>query len=152
MKKQYRVTCHRLIALVLVVALMSPMYVNASGLDKGQTRASDYLSSYNTYVCPMGGGKLEIWYTVVGMNTMDEIGTLSIILYESIDRSTWTRVKTYSHEKYPTMLIEDDIIHSSYVSYYGIAGRYYKAYVCIWAGKNGSGDTRYMWTSVERAT
>lgn len=152
MKKQFCVTYHRLIALVLVLALMSPIYVNASEFEKGQTRASDYLSSYNTYVCAMGSGKLQIWYTVVGMNTMDEIGSLSIILYESRDRSNWTRVKTYSHENYSSMLIEDDIIHSSYVSYNGVAGRYYKAYVCLWAGKNGSGDTRYMWTAVEQAT
>lgn len=36
----------------------------------------------------------------------------------------------------------------TYVSYQGIAGKYYKAYVCIWAGKNGSGDTRYMWATM----
>jgi len=117
-----------------------------------QTRASDYLSSYNTYVCAMGSGKLQVWYTVVGMTDMDEIGVLSIKLYESSDQTNWTRVKTYSHENYSSMLAEDDWVHSSYVSYNGTAGKYYKAYVCIWAGKNGSGDTRYMWTSVERAT
>lgn len=83
---------------------------------------------------------------------MDEIGVLSILLYESSDKTNWRHVKTYSHENYASMLIEDDWAHSSYVSYNGTAGKYYKAYVCIWAGKNGSGDTRYMWTPVERAT
>lgn len=29
--------------------------------------------------------------------------------------------------------------YCSYVSYQGAAGKYYKAYVCIWAGKNGGG-------------
>ena len=79
---------------------------------------------------------------------MDEIGVLSIKLYESSDNSTWARVKTFSYENYSTMLAEDDYYHCSYVSYQGTAGKYYKAYVCIWAGKNGSGDTRYMWATM----
>ena len=142
----------KLIAIILVCSLASPTFVSAASTEWAQPRASDYLNSYNTYICAMGSGKLQIWYTVVGVGDMDEIGVLSVILYESKDNTTWTRVKTYSHENYSSMLIEDDFVHSSYVSYNGTAGRYYKAYVCIWAGKNGSGDTRYMWTSVERAT
>ena len=140
------------IALVLVLSFVLPVYANAAVIEGPQTRASDYLDSYNTYICTMGGGKLEIWYTVVGDTDMDEIGVLSIILYESTDSTNWTHVKTYSHENYPSMLVEDDFFHSSYVSYRGIPGKYYKALVCIWAGRNGSGDTRYMWTRVERAT
>ena len=152
MNRNKRISAVKLIAFVLVLAMISPLSVSAAGLEQAQTRASDYLSSYNTYVCAMGGGKLQIWYTVVGMDDMDEIGVLSIKLYESTNGTTWTRVKTYSHENYSSMLLEDDFFHSSYVSYNGTAGKYYKAYVCIWAGKNGSGDTRYMWTPIERAT
>ena len=142
----------KIIAVLLVFSLIAPVSVGAEGITNIQPRASDYLNSYNTYICAMGNGKLEIWYTVVGTNDMDEIGVLSIILYESTNQTSWTRVKTYSHENYSSMLAEDDFVHSSYVSYNGTAGKYYKAYVCIWAGKNGSGDTRYMWTPVERAT
>ena len=149
---QNRRTIRRIVALLLVCIMMVPNVVNAASLDAVQPRASAYLTSYNTYICAMGSGKLQIWYTVVGDDDMDEIGVLSIKLYESSDNTNWTRVKTYSHKNYNTMLIEDDWAHSSYVSYNGTAGKYYKAYVCIWAGKNGSGDTRYMWTSVERAT
>lgn len=142
----------RLIAVVLMISLMIPIGANAATIENVQPRASDYLDSFNTYICAMGNGKLQIWYTVVGDTDMDEIGVLSIKLYESTNQTSWTRVKTYSHENYPSMLAEDDFFHSSYVSYNGTAGKYYKAYVCIWAGKNGSGDTRYMWTPVERAT
>ena len=152
MTKNFKSLLLRMISFVLVIALATPVFANAAAIDSAQPRASYYLDSYNTYVCAMGSGKLQIWYTVVGVTDMDEIGVLSIKLYESSDQTNWTRVKTYSHENYPTMLIEDDWAHSSYVSYSGTAGKYYKAYVCIWAGKNGSGDTRYMWTPVERAT
>lgn len=148
-----RKTLHfRLLIICLTISLLCPCYVSAATQETAQPYASNYLDMYNTYICAMGSGKLQIWYTVIGDTTMDEIGVLSIRLYESSDQTNWTRVKTYSHENYSTMLIEDDYAHSSYVSYNGTAGKYYKAYVCIWAGKNGSGDTRYMWTAVERAT
>ena len=142
MNKGNRANLIKLVAVVLVLSLLTPMNVSAASIEGAQPRASDYLNSYNTYICTMGSGKLEIWYSVVGVGDMDEIGVLSIKLYESTDKTNWTRVKTYSHENYSSMLIEDDFFHSSYVSYNGTVGKYYKAYVCIWAGKNGSGDTR----------
>lgn len=142
----------KLMAIVMAMALLVPTGVSAATGETVQPYASNYLDSYNTYICAMGNGKLQIWYTVVGDTTMDEIGVLNIRLYESTDQTTWTRVKTYSYVDYSTMLAENDFVHSSYVSYNGTAGKYYKAYVCIWAGKNGSGDTRYMWTPIERAT
>ena len=142
----------RIIALCLVVSLMVPGYASAVAIDEVQPYASNYLDMYNAYVCAMGSGKIQIWFTVVGDTTMDEIGTLKIMLYESSDNKNWTWKKTYLHENYASMLAEDTYVHSSYVSYNGTAGKYYKAYVSIWAGKNGSGDTRYMWTASERAT
>ncbi len=138
-------TLRRTLILILVLSLTLPYYVSAATIETAQPYASNYLTSYNTYICDMGSGNLEIWFSVVGTGDMDEIGVLSIRLYESSDNQNWTRVKTYSHENYSSMLAYDDWSHISYVSYQGTAGKYYKAYVCIWAGKNGSGDTRYMW-------
>lgn len=142
----------RVTALLLVIVLMVPSTAMAATVDPVQPYASAYLTSYNTYICAMGSGKLQIWYTVVGDYDMDYIGTMSIRLYESSNKTSWTLVETFLHEDYPSMLAEDDYVHSSYVPYSGTAGKYYKAYVCIYAGSGSSGDTRYMWTPVERAT
>lgn len=144
--------CMRTIALTLVLLLLIPMTANAAVNETVAPCASYYLDLYNTYICPMGNGKLQIWFEVMGTGYMDEIGTLKIMLYESSDNVNWTWKKTYLHEDYSSMLETNDYHHSSYVSYNGTAGRYYKAYVCIWAGKNGSGDTRYMWATSVRAT
>ena len=142
----------RTIALVVAVLLLIPISANAASNSTVSPCASYYLDAYNTYICPMGSGKLQIWFEVMGTGYMDEIGTLRIVLYESADNVNWTWKKTFLHEDYSSMLIEDDFYHSSYVSYSGTAGKYYKAYVCIWAGNNGSGDTRYMWATSVRAT
>lgn len=150
--KSKRVTLWRVIAICLALSMFIPCTAYAATGDIAQPFASRYLTAYNTYICAVGGGDIQIWFEVMGTGDMDELGTLRIMLYESTDNVNWTWKKTYSHENYDTMLIEDDYWHMDCVTYDGIAGRYYKAYVCIWAGKNGSGDTRYMWATSVRAT
>lgn len=135
----------RIIAVLLVIFLISPLPVNAAENDSVAPCASYYLGAYSAYVYVTSTGQVQVWFEVMGTGDMDEIGTLSIKLYESTDNVNWTRVKTFSHENYPSMLAYNDYYHSSYVSYQGSTAKYYKAYVCIWAGKDGSGDTRYMW-------
>ncbi len=147
-----RSTLVLLLVLCLVFGMIGPISAEATVVYPVSPAASYYLESYNSYVCAVGNGDVEVWFSVVGVSDMDEIGTLRIMVYESSDNSTWTWKDTYSHEDYPEMLAYDDIFHMSHVTYNGTAGKYYKAYVCIWAGKNGSGDTRYMWTASERAT
>lgn len=135
----------RVIAVLLTIVLVLPLPVSAAENNSATPRASYYLGAYSAYVYVTNSGQVQVWFEVMGTGDMDEIGTLSIKLYESTDNVNWTRVKTFSHENYSSMLAYDDYYHSSYVSYQGSTTKYYKAYVCIWAGKNGSGDTRYMW-------
>lgn len=141
----------RIIALVLIAILI--ILPNASAVSNTQTpRASDYLESYNTYPYNAALGKIRIYFHVTGVHYMDEIGTLSIKIYESTDNVNWTWVETYKHNTTTGMLDYNKVYHSGYVTYPGTIGRYYKAYVCIWAGKDGDGDTRYMWTGSQKAT
>lgn len=135
----------KVIALFLVLTLSLPVIAHAEKTDMPVPCASYYLDAYNTYICDMGGGNIQIWYEVMGTDDMDEIGVLSIILYEVNSDGSLKRVKTFLYEDYASMLIYDDYYHCSYVSYHGSSSKTYKAYVCIWAGKNGNGDTRYMW-------
>lgn len=134
-----------MVILALILAFISPCTVLAASTESIQPYASNYLTAYNTYICDVGNGQLQIWFEVVGKGDMDEIGTLSIELYEVNSNGSLTWLKTFQHEDYDTMLAYDDYYHCSYVSYKGSSSKTYKAYVCIWAGKNGSGDTRYMW-------
>lgn len=137
----------RVIAIILIIACVFP--INAMAVEP---RASDYLSSYSAYVYRAGWGKIQVWFEVDGTNYMDEIGALEIQIYESKDNETWYWVDTYMHNDYSDMLAYDDFTHTGHIEYNGTLGRYYKAYVCVWAGKDGAGDTRYFWTNSEKAT
>lgn len=132
-------------ALCLVLILAFPLPVSATADDSVTPRASYYLTAYNTYICDLGGGNIQIWYEVTGTGYMDEIGVLSIELYEVKSDGSLKWLKTFQHEDYSSMLSYNDDYIYSYVSYQGSSSKTYKAYVCIWAGKNGNGDTRYMW-------
>lgn len=144
MKYTKSVLC-KLIVFCLVVALAFPTSVSAAKNEEVIPFASYYLDGYNAYICDMGRGEMQIWFDVMGTGYMDEIGVLSIQLYESTDNATWKRVKTFLPEDNPEMMAYNAYDHFAHVTYHGIAGRYYKARVCVWAGKDGKGDSQYRW-------
>lgn len=144
------------VGLLLVFALFGSICVNASGEEIIQPRASEFLSVYGAYVYPAGHGLIQVYFNAQGTGYVDELGALSIQIYECSTNSTdiddWTWKKTFTHDSTDGMLSYNDDYHSGHVDYNGRAGRYYKAYVCIWGGKDGDGDTRYFWTSAKKAT
>lgn len=140
-----------IVAIVMIIVLTVPLNANATTIEPVHPRASAYLNAYSAYVYPAGSGRIEVYFFVSGTEYMDEIGTLRISLYESKDNNTWTWVKTYSNENHSSMLGYNKKSHNSSVTYQGIGGRYYKAYIGVWAGKDGAGDTRYFWTSAKQA-
>lgn len=138
-----------LIALLLVLSLSVPAYANAAEAELVQPRASAYLETYGAYVYLPGNGQVQVYFDVTGTDYMDELGALSIAIYESTDGANWTWKDTFKHDLTPGMLSYNDDFHTGHVTYNGVRGRYYKAYVCIWGGKDGQGDTRYFWTSAK---
>lgn len=142
----------RLVAMILVVVLFLPIGVRAAEAEIVQPYASSYLDSYGAYVYAAGNSVVRVYFHAYGVGYVDELGALSIKIYESKDNSTWTWKETFMHDSTSGMLSYNDDYHSGYVSYNGVAGRYYKAYVCIWGGEDGDGDTRYFWTSAKKAT
>lgn len=149
MFRKVAVSSTRLIAFLLIFALTLPICANASTVESIQPRASAYLDNYGAYVYLPGTGEVRVYFNVTGTGYMDELGALYIQIYESTDGVTWTWKDTFMHDSTAGMLSYNDDYHSGYVSYNGVAGRYYKAYVCIWGGKDGQGDTRYFWTSAK---
>lgn len=142
----------KVIAATLALILFAPINVQAAVPETVLPMASAYLASYTSYICAMGEGELQVWFSVTGTGTQEYIGALNIRLYESTDNENWYWATSFLHQNTETMLAQNTFAHMNYVSYQGIPGRYYKAYVCIWGGPADSGDTRYIWTPVEICT
>lgn len=145
MRNGFKSALLKIIVLTLILSLCTPCVAMAVTTEEIRPYASNYLTAYNTYICDMGNGEFQIWYEVLGKGTMDEIGVLSIELYEVNSDGSLTWVKTFHHEDYSSMLFYNDDYIYTYTPFQGSSSKTYKAQVCIWAGKNGSGDTRYMW-------
>lgn len=141
----------RLVAVILIFALTLPVAATATVVETAQSRASDYLTSYNSYIYPAGNGLIQTWFTVTGAGYQEALGALTIQIYESTDNINWTWVTAFSHKYNPDMMGYNKAYHSGHVDYQGVAGRYYKAYVCIWGGGLTIGDNRYFWTAVKKA-
>lgn len=152
MERKKRHFLVKIVAIALVVSLCTPIGARATMQETVQPFASAYLADYTAYICAMGNGDLEIWWEVCGTDYWADIGVLRVYLYESTDNSNYYWVKTFTFTDYPNMLWHDTYICVDHVDYEGVPGRYYKAYVCIWAGPEDGGDTRYIWTPVERCT
>ena len=132
----------KLIALALIISLCAPIGAQAAMPETIQPMASAYLMDYTAYICAMGDGDLEIWWEVCGTGTWADVGVLSIYLYESTDNTNWEWVKTFQFTTYENMLAHNTYFCMSHVDYDGVPGRYYKAYVHIWAGPEDGGDGR----------
>ena len=113
--------------------------------------SSSYLTRSSAYLWAEGDGKISIWFDVTGTGTMDEIGALTIILQKSSNETTWSTVKTFSYSDYPNMMEYDSVDCVSGVYYSGTEGMYYRAYVTVWAGKDGNGDSRQILSATVQA-
>lgn len=140
----------KLIAIMMVVSLCAPIGAQAAMPETVQPMASAYLADYTAYICAMGEGKLEIWWEVTGTRTLADIGVLTVFLYESTDNTNFYWVESFRFTDYPNMLWHNNFFCMDHVDYEGVPGRYYKAYIEIWAGPEDGGDVRYIWTPVER--
>lgn len=135
----------RLACLVMVIALLLAMPTFAAV--EATPRASHYIMSTCVYISPTSSTQFDVWYEVIALGIMDEVGAYSIKIQESTDSQNWTTVKTCTPATHPSMVIENDMGHSGYVIYNGgIPGRYYRARVVLFAA-NSSGEGHVTHTS-----
>lgn len=152
MKQTITALFHGTIVFLLIAALLMPVSAAAADNQELQPLASNYLSSYYCSPTIKGGGRVDFSFTVSSTSSLDELGVLSIDVYESVNNTDWTWVKSYSNSTYSNLVARNTSYHTSSVSYYGISGRYYKAYVCFWGKDNSLSDSKFYWTSAKKAS
>ena len=142
----------RFLSLFLIVGLCLPTMALAATPEVSEPLASEQLSHYASGIAALGSGDLAIEFFVFGVGLMDSIGAQRIRLYESLDGENWYCVANYAPANHPNMMAYEARAMSSSVSYSGVAGRYYKAFVTVTASNSSGLDIRSFWTTVVRAT
>ena len=142
----------RVVIFLFLLSMVLPVFGSAAVADPVSPCASYYLNAYSGYMAALGGGQIAACFSARGTTTMDQIGALRVIMEESTDNANWYAVASYHYSSYSSMMGYGKTLHHGSVTYNGVAGRYYRAYITIWGGKDGDGDTRYFWTGSKQAT
>lgn len=133
------------IAFLLIVAVLLSMPAYAAERDPVMPCENNVLSQYACDLLVSSGNKLQVHFSVTAIEILDKIGALQIEIQRSSDGENWTTVKTYKYADYPSLMATGTAAYSSYVTYYGEYGYYYRAKVSFY-GQEGLllyGKTRY---------
>lgn len=138
MKRFFKCVC-----LLLVMSIV--MAVPVCATENTNARGSRFFAASSVYLDPTGGTAFQIWFDVTAIDTMDELGAKKITIQRSTDNANWTNISTYTKESYTSMICKNTIRHTSYVTFYGSSGYYYRAYVELYAkdGSSTATDGRY---------
>lgn len=129
----------RLSAIIVMLVIMLSTVALAT------MEASHYLSYYNAYISK-SGNTIKVNFEVQATGPMDYVGVTEIYLYEKTSNNgSWTLVETFlsSNPAYASAMIESNAsFKDDYVSYSGNSSYQYKAYVTVYAEKDGGSDSR----------
>lgn len=126
----------RIIAFLVVLTLLLSTAAFAA------INASEYITMTNAWIT-RNGNTVKVNFTIVGTDTMDQIGVKYVYLYEK-NGNTWSLVKTfaYTNSQYAaTMMASSVAVHAGYLSYAGSANKQYYADCRFYAEKDGGSDT-----------
>lgn len=128
---------------VCTVLVLSMVLVFPAAAAENLARGSDYFGSRSCYLYKTSSTAFQVWFDVVAVSRMNELGAYEIRVQRSADGVNWTTVKTYTKANYSNMVAYNTGEHGSYVTYSNAAsGYYYRAYVNFYA-KNNSGTAYY---------
>lgn len=136
--------------IALLFALITLMQtVTIGSAEAVEPRESYYLTAYDVYPSALGTGQVRFYWDIWGTDYWD-LGVKTLEVYESLNGVDWYEVHTFSSSSISGMIAEGKIYYHSYLTYYGIPGRYYKAYATVWGGQGAYGDSRSFWTNSVR--
>ena len=110
-------------------------------------RASDYFSCTGVCAVAIGGGKILVEIDVDATHMMDEVGASYVYIYEQQSDGTYDVVYTFRKSAYPSMIVEDSFFGYVDVTYQGIPGHRYYAYVGCYAKDSNGAETLFFSTN-----
>ena len=129
-------------ALIMIITL--PATACASGVTP---RASDYIGYTSVRASAMGNGKVLVEIGVDATHMMDEVGASYIYIYEQQSDGSYDMVYTFRKSAYPSMIVEDSFFGYVEVTYQGIPGHRYYAYVGCYAKDSNGAETLFFSTN-----
>lgn len=122
-----------LLAIILVVSLPA--------LAAADDRSSSFFASNSNSYYIVDSDTFEIGFVSHALDIMYELGATTIVIERSANGLTgWTSMVTYSASSNPHLLGKNVASYSSYITYNGTPGYYYRALITYYA-RNSRGAT-----------
>ncbi|MBQ6852079.1 MAG: hypothetical protein IJO04_03515 [Oscillospiraceae bacterium] len=130
------------ICLVLTMSLLLSVPVMAAPQQEAGTYSSSYFAVLDYYLWLISDTQVQVWFDVIAVDGMDQLGASVIKVQRSSDRTNWETMQTYTPEDNPQMLCPDTTMHADCVTYTYTSGYYYRAFVTFYA-KDGRNIGKY---------
>lgn len=138
----------RLIVCALAFVLLFSCVPLASANSIAETRASQYLHGYTTYLARgSSSGDIRLEYIVSATGIMSSLGISQIVVY----KSNGTYVTTINGSISNGLFRLADVNHSGYYIYHGTPGTSYYFVVTVFAGDSTGSDSRTVTTNTVQA-
>ena len=131
----------RIIGMLLAMGML--LAVPAFAAESAAPRASHYIMSTCVYLDQTSSTQFDVWFDIVGIGIMEEIGAYEIKIQRSSDGDDWTSVKTYTGTVANGMVDVNTHVHAGHVSYTGTTGYYYRARIVFYA-ENSTGRGEFI--------
>lgn len=134
----------------IIAAMLTAGAFAAVPSDPVQPQASEYISETTTAIGALGGGKIEVDFSITATGKMKDVGALQVDIYEvgdDDDDLVWSHY--YTNPGYGYFMGHNTSSHTESVLYYGEKGHRYYGYVTFYAGEDGvAGDVHGMPTVI----
>jgi len=136
----------RCVCLILVLSLTLAIPTFAA---EATPRASNYFGKRTCYLWNVSSSGFDVWFEVVAVRTMIELGASTIKVQRSTDTVNWSTVRTYTKAYNPGMTTTAGTAgYNSYVTFDDVdSGYYYRAYVEFYARDSSGSAVQGMYTS-----
>lgn len=140
-----------LVAIVIMVVLAGLWAVKARSDTEDTVPPPTFKCRSQAQMVAVGEGKVDCCFRAEAGQTMQTVGALSIRIYGSEDGERWSLERICRYTDDPSLMGTGTDAHQGKVTVCGTPGRYYKAWVIIWAeGETGS-QSRSLWTQPVQA-
>ena len=127
---------------LIIMAMISTTAFSAAPNDPADPQSNSYILKTTVGIAPLGGGKIEVDFSVTGMGKMADLGVTHVQIYTA--NGQCVKTYTYTDPGYAYMIGHNRFTHTAGVTYQGVSGQRYYAIVSFYAGNlKGAGGGDY---------
>lgn len=123
---------------LVIIAMINTTAFAAAPNDSVDPQSNSYIAKTTVGIVALGGGKIEIDFSVTAMGKMTDLGATRVTIYK--EGGTIVATHIYTDSGYNYMIGHNKSTHTASVTYQGVSGQRYYAIVTFYAGNlNGAG-------------